>query len=301
MPATLPAIVYDGQCLLCSSYTRMTRLRLTLGEVRLIDARSADPLVEELRRRGYDLDAGMVFLDGSTIHHGADAVRRLAELTRDPGFMHRALANPAFSRAGYPVLAFGRRLLLGLLGRERIKLARQPASHRRRYHIAIAVGLAAYVLMIQPVTVSFAKQFPGYGVREEIFPFFSWSLYSYPKRRHDKFSIIPLEITERSPIAGRIGQITNGDHKRLLKDSQYKKTALTLFHALRDQDVEAANAAKVPYDNYMRRLGVTRYRFVKLEFDVLANTDYRTIDYGELVAGESVAGFEKPIFEVISQ
>jgi hypothetical protein len=211
--------------------------------------------------------------------------------------MERTVTNSAPSGAAYTILAFGRRLLLGLRGREHTNVVRRPASRRRRYHGAIAAGIAAYVLMIQPATVALAKQFPGYGVREEIFPFFSWSLFSYPKRHYDKFSIVPLEVTGRSPVADRVGQLTNGDHTPILRESQYRKTALTLFHALRNKDVDAANAAKVPYDNYMRKAGVTRYRFVKLEFDVLAKTDHRSVDYGELVAGAPVDGFEAPIFE----
>src|SRR6185437_10214690 len=53
-------VVYDGQCPFCSSYVRLYRIRERGSRVSLIDARSAHPLVDEVRRRNLDLDRGMV-------------------------------------------------------------------------------------------------------------------------------------------------------------------------------------------------------------------------------------------------
>ena len=43
-------IVYDGQCPFCSRYVELVRLRQSLGQVRLINAREGGPLVDELQR-----------------------------------------------------------------------------------------------------------------------------------------------------------------------------------------------------------------------------------------------------------
>lgn len=298
-----PTIIYDGECPLCSNYASMSRLRLRLGDVRLIDARSSDPLVTEVQRAGYDLNSGMVFIENDRTHYGAGAMRRIAELTRDPNLIDRVLSSPTLSRTIYPFLALGRRLLLTLLGRTRIDVPalRKPATRRRQLNTVIFLGMFAYVVAIQPQVIALVKHLPGYGVRHEIFPVFSWSLFSYPKRYVDKFSIVPLETTPDSPVANRIGKITNGDHTSVLRESQHRKAALTLFHGLRNQTPDAANRAKKPYDNFARALGVTRYRFVKVEVDVLTGKDYRHIDYGILTTEEPITSFEKPIYEVMQQ
>lgn len=113
-------IIYDGQCPLCSSWVRMTRLRLHADTVELIDARSNDPRVEALAAMGYDLDAGMILRCDRTIYHGAEAMRMLAELTDEPGMPTRLIRSPQMASRVYPVLRQGRRLLLRLLGRRPI-------------------------------------------------------------------------------------------------------------------------------------------------------------------------------------
>ena len=49
-------------------------LRKAIGNVELIDARSADPVVLGLELAGYILDDGMAALYGGEIYYGADAV-----------------------------------------------------------------------------------------------------------------------------------------------------------------------------------------------------------------------------------
>ncbi|RJE82912.1 DCC1-like thiol-disulfide oxidoreductase family protein [Paracoccus onubensis] len=113
-------IIYDGQCPLCSSLVRMSRLRLHVDSVELIDARSADPRVQELVAMGYDLDEGMIMRCDGQIYHGAAALRMLAELTGKPGLPIRLIRSPQAAGHIYPILRQGRRLLLRLLGRRPI-------------------------------------------------------------------------------------------------------------------------------------------------------------------------------------
>ena len=40
-------IIYDGQCPFCSRYVRLVRLRDSLGQVELVDARNGGPIVDE--------------------------------------------------------------------------------------------------------------------------------------------------------------------------------------------------------------------------------------------------------------
>lgn len=120
-------VVYDGQCPFCSSFVTLYRLRALARQVHLIDARSGDPMVGAIQRRGYDLDAGMALVVGGRIYWGAEAMQMLAVLGSDANlfnrlngllFRHRRLA-----RLLYPMLVRGRLISLALLGRQRIRSA----------------------------------------------------------------------------------------------------------------------------------------------------------------------------------
>ena len=123
-------IVYDGECPFCSAYVRMTRLRDNVGAVRLIDARSDDPLAVGLRQSGLDLDRGMVVrLDGQ-IHHGDAAMVLLSSLSTESGAFNRLMRalfrSPGRARVLYPVLVAGRNATLRLLGRRKIAALTPP-------------------------------------------------------------------------------------------------------------------------------------------------------------------------------
>jgi len=117
------AIVYDGECPVCSAYIRMLRLR-TLGEVALINAREDHPLVRSLQASKVDLDEGMAVKIGDELYLGDQAVQRLALLTGPSSVFNRInfwiFKNAARSRLLYPMLRAGRRLLLTMLGRKTI-------------------------------------------------------------------------------------------------------------------------------------------------------------------------------------
>lgn len=90
----------------------------------LANAREHPALVEEVRRLGYDVDAGMVLKLGGRYYHGADCVHALALLTTSAGWFNRinslAFRSRTFARIAYPALRAGRNLTLRLLGRSRL-------------------------------------------------------------------------------------------------------------------------------------------------------------------------------------
>jgi predicted DCC family thiol-disulfide oxidoreductase YuxK len=118
-------IVYDGDCPFCRNYVRLMALREAVGRVRLVDARSGDPVVAELQHAGYDLNEGMVVRHGSKVYHGSDAVVLLSALAGDANPLSRLLSavlrDPTRARALYPAMKLGRRLVLRALGRPDIK------------------------------------------------------------------------------------------------------------------------------------------------------------------------------------
>lgn len=117
-------VIYDGDCPFCSRYVALVRLRKAVGDVVLLDARAGGARVDEIRRRGYDLDQGMVLVHGGAIHYGADCMNRLALMSTRSGLFNRVQASvfrhPRLARVLYPFLRAGRNLALRLLGRGRI-------------------------------------------------------------------------------------------------------------------------------------------------------------------------------------
>lgn len=118
-------IVYDGECPFCSAYVKLVRLRDTIGDVRLANARDGGPIVEEVRRAGFDLDEGMALKYQGRIYHGADCMNLLALLSTPSSAFNRVnglmFRSPAVSRILYPVLRAGRNATLRLLGRRKIR------------------------------------------------------------------------------------------------------------------------------------------------------------------------------------
>lgn len=114
-------IYYDGECPLCAAYVRMLNLREAVGRVELIDARSGDPRLTELRAAGLDPEEGMILNHGGRLHHGAEAMRMLSILSASGGPLRALMRSPRRAALFYPVLRAGRRLLLRLMGRRALR------------------------------------------------------------------------------------------------------------------------------------------------------------------------------------
>jgi predicted DCC family thiol-disulfide oxidoreductase YuxK len=125
-------IVYDGQCPFCSRYVQLVRLRETLGQVQLVDARKGGPQVEEVRKAGLDLDEGMVLKLDGRLYHGAECIHMLALLSTRSGWFNRVTAavfrSHTTSRLLYPALRAGRNAVLRLLGRSKINQEERSRS-----------------------------------------------------------------------------------------------------------------------------------------------------------------------------
>ena len=114
-------LIYDGECPFCSRYAKLARLRNTIGDLRLINARDMTAEVRGAINLGYNLDDGLLLsLDGS-LYHGADCLNRLALLSSRSTVFNRLsyalFRSPRVSRFAYPLLRAGRSAALKLLGR----------------------------------------------------------------------------------------------------------------------------------------------------------------------------------------
>ncbi|MBK4215138.1 DUF393 domain-containing protein [Paracoccus caeni] len=113
-------IYYDGECPFCSHYVGLLRLRENVGPVELIDARSGDPRVAELRAQGLDFDEGMAVRHGDRLYHGAEAVRILSVLSQKGGVMLALMRSPRRAALFYPLMRAMRNLTLRVMGRRPI-------------------------------------------------------------------------------------------------------------------------------------------------------------------------------------
>jgi len=127
-------LVYDKQCPACSMYCRMVRLRESVGELKLIDARDGGMLVDEITARGWDIDQGMVLKLDNELYYGADATHVLSLISSRNGFFNRLnhglFKNPIAAKLFYPVLRSCRNLLLKILGRTKINNLNVPGNDR---------------------------------------------------------------------------------------------------------------------------------------------------------------------------
>ena len=126
-------LVYDGECPLCRRYVTKLRLQDSVGPVELVSARDPHPVVHQLMQAGYNLDEGIVFINGDKVYSGDECMTRLALLTTPVGAFNRLSAaifrSRRISAIVYPVFRVGRLLLLRIIGRER--LPRNPGNPSR--------------------------------------------------------------------------------------------------------------------------------------------------------------------------
>ena len=124
MAAEKLILIYDDECPACRKYTQMVRLRESVGELVLINARDEGDAVLKLTAAGYDLDEGMALIVGEHVYYGAETVHMLALMGSSSGifnrFNHWVFKSKARSRLLYPVLKAGRNLLLKILRKNKI-------------------------------------------------------------------------------------------------------------------------------------------------------------------------------------
>jgi predicted DCC family thiol-disulfide oxidoreductase YuxK len=128
-------VIYDGDCPLCSTYIRVTRLSKAVGRPTLVNARERPELVRTLAENGVNLDAGMAVYYEGRLYAGSDAVHLLALLTTPVDLANQVaaaiLGRQRLARALYPALRAGRNFLLKLKRRPQLAEALNavPVAH----------------------------------------------------------------------------------------------------------------------------------------------------------------------------
>lgn len=127
-------VVYDYECPACDNYCRMLRLKDSIGEIELVDAREKSEFVSEISARGLDIDQGMVVIVGDNWYYGADAIHMLSLMSSRSGLFnrinYRMFQSRWLSRLLYPVLRYFRKILLRFLGKTKINNLGLPGNER---------------------------------------------------------------------------------------------------------------------------------------------------------------------------
>jgi predicted DCC family thiol-disulfide oxidoreductase YuxK len=117
-------LVYDKECPACNAYCQIVRIRESVGDLKIIDAREQSDILDEITTQGLDIDQGMVLKMGDQLYYGSDAIHTLALISSRSGIFNRfnywMFKSKAMSSWLYLVLRFFRNLLLKILRKTKI-------------------------------------------------------------------------------------------------------------------------------------------------------------------------------------
>ena len=127
-------LVYDEECPLCDAYCRMVRIRESVGVLRLVNARDAGSVMDEVTRKGMDIDQGMVLKVDDVLYYGSDAICALSLMSSESGAFNRMnhwiFRSSGRARVLYPLLRECRNLVLKVLRKTKINNLGLPANQR---------------------------------------------------------------------------------------------------------------------------------------------------------------------------
>ena len=125
-PPTSLWLVYDGDCPFCSATAQMYRLKKTVGDLHVVNAREANgtEIMREITAAQLDLNEGIVARFNGRLYHGAEALHLLAMLGSDMDWLNRLnvalFRNRQTVRLAYPAMKFLRNTVLKIMGRKPI-------------------------------------------------------------------------------------------------------------------------------------------------------------------------------------
>lgn len=127
-------LVYDKECPVCDAYCQIVRICETVGDLKLIDARSKSDIMDEITAKGLDIDQGMVLKMDDRLYYGSDAIHSLALISSRSGIFNRfnywIFRSRILSARFYPILRYFRNLLLKILGKSKINNLELPNNER---------------------------------------------------------------------------------------------------------------------------------------------------------------------------
>lgn len=118
-------LIYDGDCPICAYCSKVIKIRNSVGHLEIVNARNPHPLVEEVIRKGYDLNEGFIVKFQDKYYHGQEAAHFLSLVGTSSDFFNQLnvfiFKSKILSKILYPILESIRNLLLLILGVSKIE------------------------------------------------------------------------------------------------------------------------------------------------------------------------------------
>ena len=109
--------IYDGECPFCNHFAELLELKSKINSISIIDGRKNLKLLNQLLKKGYDIDKGAILLKGNEIFHGAEAINTVCSQIKNPsGRLLKVLSHIFKSEKRtnllFPILIRARRFAL---------------------------------------------------------------------------------------------------------------------------------------------------------------------------------------------
>lgn len=117
-------LIYDKQCPICDNYCQKIRIEESVGKLVLIDARYDSEQLREITAKNLDIDQGMVLKVEDSLFYGGDAIHALALMSGRSNYFNLLnfwlFRSVKIAKIIYPILRFGRSILLKCLSKTKI-------------------------------------------------------------------------------------------------------------------------------------------------------------------------------------
>jgi len=116
-------IYYDGDCIYCKNYAKLSYLQKQFDKVELINIRDNNQEILEYKKK-YDLNEGMIVATSNNVYHGYLALWYLSSIESKSfilGILFLPFRSKTISKIFYPVFKIIRLLTLFVLKKKPIK------------------------------------------------------------------------------------------------------------------------------------------------------------------------------------
>ena len=109
--------IFDGECPFCNHFAELLELKSKVKNISIMDGRKNPVIINDLLKKGYDLDKGAILLKGEEIYHGSNAINTICKEIKNPSGKILKLLSLMFKSSKrtqliFPFLLSARRLAL---------------------------------------------------------------------------------------------------------------------------------------------------------------------------------------------
>ena len=123
-PKNEVTIIYDDGCPVCSYYVSFSTIKEKFGKLNLLKARSNEEVLKYVKSLNLDINEGMIVYFEDKLYYGHDAINIISILGNKKTIKNKLAVSifkhKLISKALYPILKIGRRILLIILGKKLI-------------------------------------------------------------------------------------------------------------------------------------------------------------------------------------